>query len=201
MAEGQAARARNYHRIYELVPVRPPPVPSPRTSMGGGPSSSPPNFRNSAQAFAFPRGFPLPLVPREGTGAHCHRLKCKGGRRLCNDGNVGGADRGEMGCDDSHSRLERACATRLLGASYLFHVFGTCQKRENSSTWTCQKREIERQHKNVAARGIFSMLALRPKRGRKERGEERKRKRGEARISFDLPFRYFYPALCLHLTQ
>ena len=65
------------HRIYELVPVRPPPVPSPRTSMGGGPSSSPPNFRNSAQAFAFPRGFPLPLVPREGTGAHCHSLKCK----------------------------------------------------------------------------------------------------------------------------
>ena len=96
--------------------------------------------------------------------------------------------------DDSHSRLKRACATRLLGASYLFHVFGMCQKRENSSTWTCQKREIERQHKNVAATVIFSMLALRPKRGRKERGEERKRKRGEARISFDLPFRYFYPA-------
>ena len=52
----------------------------------------------------------------------------------------------------------------------------------------------KRQHQNVAGGGIFSMLALRPKRGRKERGEERKRKRGEARISFDLPFRYFYPA-------
>ena len=107
---------------------------------------------------------------------------------------MGGADHGEMCCDDSHLRLKRAIASRLMGASYLFHVFGMCQKRENSSTWTCQKREIERQHKNIALRGIFSILALRPKRGRKERGEERKRKRGEARISFDLPSRYFYPA-------
>ena len=47
----------------------------------------------------------------------------------------------------------------------------------------CQKREIGRQHKNVAATGIFSMLALRPKRGGEE-GEKREKKEGRKRFSF-----------------
>ena len=57
----------------------------------------------------------------------------------------------------------------------------------------CQKRELERQHKNVAVIGIFSMLALRPKRGGR-RGEKREKKEGRKRSSFIFILKSTQPA-------